>query len=97
MEIKSSNAHNPDAENLSGLQNILQDISNALHFQVLGNCDVLKRVRRIDAGEQDIAIFSDEKIECLIRDPVRKILGRLNGLKGRLNDLERVISSRNKS
>lgn len=72
--------------NCNSLRTILEDIVSKLSYQVLGNAEILENLK-IDSelvapGKgSEVAAFRKGEVELLIHNPIKLVLGRLNGLK----------------
>lgn len=72
--------------NCHSLRTILDDIISKLHYQGLGNAEVLEN-QNIDneliapGKAVEVAAFQKHQIDLLIREPLKLALGRLGGLK----------------
>jgi hypothetical protein len=78
-------------QNLVSFASILEDIKRAAHYQILGNCDVLEHGEAnghvTDQPKDNRAEFVEKNIDVLIRNPVKKWIGRMNGLNKQISDL----------
>jgi hypothetical protein len=97
----------PLLSNISNLRSIIKDITQKLHHQVIGNCNVLENIEIVrltrEGGEKlnaidgqpiVIPVFCKTRVDALVRNPVRFALGRLNGLGRVLDKLEEQAKAR---
>lgn len=93
-----------DARSLNG---ILRDIHQSMNYQILLNCEVLKKTEMAvseetivsqvgDDGNPETAkkpyyAFKRERIEDLVCHPLRMALGRLKGLQRVVDEMQKKI------
>ena len=93
----------PALGNLTSLRNILKDIGSKMNHQILGNCGVLEAIeisRHANNGPSShdgqpiqVNAFCKDRVDALIRNPVRLALGRISGLDRVINQLESQIKA----
>jgi hypothetical protein len=86
------------ASNLSSWVNILHDISQKMHHQLLGNLDTLEHIENQEDqsnSSSDRKVFRKENLNALMKNPIKASIGRIDGLRKTIKELELKINSVN--
>lgn len=86
------------ASNLNSWSSILSDISQKMHHQLLGNLETLEHVESQgdrDGVQDNKKLFRRENLNCLMRNPIKANIGRIDGLRKAIKELESKINTVN--